>query len=242
MSDYLSDEEQAARLRSWWVANGINVLVIGVVALGGFMGYRYYDDSAQQSAEASTAALAGYQEADAAERKALGDELAEQFPGTAQHALVLLRRAALAVEEARLSDAEQALEAAIEAADDALLADLARIRLARVLQGLNRSEDALARLAQVKNAGYRSWALEVRGDIHMATNNVAQAHEAYVAALEALGEGEERPILTVKLDTTAPSNGEYVALQDTLNDALRKAEKALSKAADDDASLESTNE
>ena len=44
------------------------------------------------------------------------------------------------------------------------------------------------------------------------------------------------------LDTTAPSNGEYVALQDTLNDALRKAEKALSKAAADDASLESTNE
>tara|TARA_B100000900_G_scaffold369868_1_gene348014 strand:+ start:292 stop:1020 length:729 start_codon:yes stop_codon:yes gene_type:complete len=242
VSDYLSDEEQAARLRSWWVANGINVLVIGVVALGGFLGYRYYDDSAQQSAEASTAALAEYQEADTAEREALGDELAEQFPGTAQHALVLLRRAALAAEESRLGDAAQALEAAIEVADDALIADLARIRLARVLQGLNRSEDALATLVKVKNVGYRSWALEVRGDIHMAANNVAQAHESYTAALEALAEGEERPILTVKLDTTAPSNGEYVPLQDTLNDALRKAEKALSEAAANDVDMESANE
>ncbi len=237
MSDYLSDEEQAARLRSWWVANGLNVLVVGAVALGGFLGYRYYDDSAQQSAEASTAALADYQEAGAAERKALGDKLAEDFAGTTQHALVLLRRAALAAEEARLSDAEQALEAAIEIADDALLADLARIRLARVLQGLNRSDDALASLARVKNLGYRSWALEVRGDIHMATNNVAEAHEAYSAALDALAAGEERPMLKAKLDTTAPSDGEYVPLQDTLDDALRKAERALSEDAAEDTDL-----
>ena len=56
MSEYLSDEEQAARLRSWWVANGLNVLIVGVLTIGGFVGYRVYSDSAQESAEASTAA------------------------------------------------------------------------------------------------------------------------------------------------------------------------------------------
>ena len=79
MSEYLSDEEQAARLRSWWVANGLNVLIVSVLTIGGFVGYRSYSDSAQESAEASTAALADYQEADAAERALLGQKLVEQF-------------------------------------------------------------------------------------------------------------------------------------------------------------------
>ena len=229
MSDYLSDEEQAARLRSWWAANGISVLIAAVVAFGGFFAYQYVTSSAQQSAEASTAAFIAYREAEGDEQEALGDQLIEQFPGTAQHALVLLRRGALATEEARLGDAEKHLSEAISIASDALLADLARIRLARVLQELNRSDDALAQLAQVKNTGYRSWALEVQGDVYLATDQIKAAHEAYKAAFEALREGERRPILEVKRDNTAPSNGEYVAFQDTLDDALRKAEQTLNE-------------
>ena len=231
MADYLSDEEQAARLRSWWVTNGINVAIAVVLALGGFFAYQYYSSSKQQAAEASTAAFMAYREAEDGEREALGDRLIEQFPGTAQHALVLLRRSALATEEARLEDAEQLLTAATTVVSNPLLADLARIRLARVLQGLNRSEEALATLAQVKNPGYRSWALEVQGDILLATDRVAEAHAAYTAATEDLIAGEERPILKIKLDNTAPSNGEYVAFQDTLEDALRKAEQTLSETA-----------
>ena len=50
------------------------------------------------------------------------------------------------------------------------------------------------------------------------------AHQAYSAAMEALTEGEDRPILKIKLDT-APSNGEYVPLQDTLDDALQQPKK-----------------
>ncbi len=229
MSDYLSDEEQAARLRSWWAANGISVLIAAVVAFGGFFAYQYVTSSAQQSAEASTAAFIAYREAEGDEQEALGDQLIEQFPGTAQHALVLLRRGALATEEARMGDAEKYLSEAISIASDALLADLARIRLARVLQELNRSDDALAQLAQVKNTGYRSWALEVQGDVYLATDQIKAAHEAYSAAFEALREGERRPILEVKRDNTAPSNGEYVAFQDTLDDALRKAEQTLNE-------------
>ena len=99
---------------------------------------------------------------------------------------MLLRRAALATEEARMSDAAEALSEAIEMVNDALLADLARIRLARVLQELDRSDDALAQLALVKNTGYRSWALEVQGDIYLATDQIESAHEAYSAAFEAL--------------------------------------------------------
>ena len=76
----------------------------------------------------------------------------------------------------------------------------------------------------------------------MATDDVAKAHEAYSAAMDALTEGEDRPILKVKLDTAAPSNGKYVPLQDTLDDALRKAEQTLNEAAAADAGMESPND
>ena len=234
MSDYLSDEEQAARLRSWWATNGISVLIAAVVAGGGYFGYQHITSAAQQKAEASTAAFIAYREAEGDKQEALGNELIQQFPGTTQHALVLLRRAALATEEARLGDAAEALSEATEMVNDALLADLARIRLARVLQELDRSDDALAQLALVKNTGYRSWALEVQGDIYLATDQIESAHEAYSAAFEALADGERRPILEVKRDNTAPSNGAYVAFQDTLDDALRKAEQTLKEEQDAD--------
>ena len=87
---------------------------------------------------------------------------------------------------------------------------------------------------QVKNTGYRSWALEVQGDIYLATDQIESAHEAYSAAFEALAVGERRPILEVKRDNTAPSNGAYVAFQGTLDDALRKAEQTLNEGQDAD--------
>ena len=45
----------------------------------------------------------------------------------------------------------------------------------------------------------------------------------------------------MKRDNTAPSNGEYVAFQDTLDDALRKAEQTLSEVSED-AGQETNNE
>ncbi|MEC7379723.1 MAG: tetratricopeptide repeat protein, partial [Pseudomonadota bacterium] len=71
MSDYLSDEEQAARLRSWWATNGISVLIAAVVAGVGYFGYQHMTSAAQQKAEASTAAFIAYREAEGDKQEAL---------------------------------------------------------------------------------------------------------------------------------------------------------------------------
>ena len=42
MSDYLSDEEQVERLKSWWSENGTSLLASLLVAVLGIAGWNYY--------------------------------------------------------------------------------------------------------------------------------------------------------------------------------------------------------
>ena len=78
------------------------------------------------------------------------------------------------------------------------------MRLAKVQQGLDRSAAALATLESLSNEGYRAWGLEAKGDIHVARGELELAHAAYQAAMEGLAEGEQRPILDMKLKNVAP--------------------------------------
>ena len=56
MSDYLSDEEQVERLKSWGSENGTFLLASVFVAVLGIAGWNYYgsyqEDAGEQSSEA----------------------------------------------------------------------------------------------------------------------------------------------------------------------------------------------
>ena len=43
MSDYLTDEEQVAKLKSWWDENGVSVIVTLVLVVAGVVGWRWYE-------------------------------------------------------------------------------------------------------------------------------------------------------------------------------------------------------
>jgi predicted negative regulator of RcsB-dependent stress response len=79
------------------------------------------------------------------------------------------------------------------------LRDLAQLRLARAQQQLGRSDAALAALGEVHGEGYRSLVAELKGDIHLAQGEQTLAAQAYKAALAAKPEGQQRPILDMKL-------------------------------------------
>ncbi|MYE24023.1 MAG: tetratricopeptide repeat protein, partial [Gammaproteobacteria bacterium] len=38
----MTDEEQAERLKKWWDANGVSLIVTLVLAVGAVIGWRYY--------------------------------------------------------------------------------------------------------------------------------------------------------------------------------------------------------
>ncbi|MGI9327254.1 MAG: YfgM family protein [Pseudomonadales bacterium] len=203
MSDYLSDEEQVARLRSWWSENGKLLIVAVALALALVFGWRWYQANRTAKIETGSTIYAEFLEADADVKASLAKELEELAAGTAYPALAKLGMAKTALEEDGPEAAKPLLQAAVSLANDDELQDLVRLRLAKVEQQLGDTDAALAALSQVRGSGYRSLVAELKGDIHMARDEQALAHESYTAALAAVSEGERRPLLSLKASTTA---------------------------------------
>jgi len=234
VSEYLSEEEQIARMKSWWDENGMGLIISVVVAVAAIVGWRWYDGYTEEQSFEASRAYAAFQQADSAERAQAALVLAQEHAGSAYHVFALFGQAQDALGERDLQAAEGYLAQVIQVGDDALLQDLAKVRLAKVQQSLDRSSEALQTLASISNEGYRAWGLETKGDIHVARGELELAHAAYQAALETLDEGDQRPILEMKLNNVAPFDGEYVQFADTLESALKEAQETLDEAAAQD--------
>ena len=133
MSEYLTDEEQMNRFNDWWKEHGTSLLIAVGVTVAGIVGWNVYSDQRQQTIEAGTAVYAEYVDAtDADEKQILAQRIKTEFAGSSFQVLVALTEAKKAVDTGNLTMAAQALRSAGDAASDALLADLASLRLARV--------------------------------------------------------------------------------------------------------------
>lgn len=207
MSDYLSDDEQLAKLKGWWESYGTMLIAGSVAALVVFGGWRWYQSSLEARTLLGSDLYAEYLQADADRRAELAETIIDDAGGTAYPAFVLLGQAEAAVAAGKAADAEPLLRRAIDAASGDSLADTARLRLARVLFELDREDEALATLAQVRSSGFRIQAAELKGDIHLARGERALAHESYVAAKSYVQAGDQRPVLEMKIADTADASG-----------------------------------
>ena len=187
MADYLTDEEQAERLKRWWDNNGTALVVGLLLAIGGVVGWRYYQGYAADQADAASTAYSAYMEArEAAQPSAeYVAVLDDDYTGTAYHVFSLLYRAADQIEEEDWEEALAFLDRAVELADGDELRDIARYRAAKVYYQLDRLDDSQAALAQIRSAGLEAQVAELSGDIHLARGDAEQARLAYQAALEA---------------------------------------------------------
>ena len=204
MSDYLSEEEQLERLKSWWRSNGTSLLTGLVLAVAGLAGWRWYDQSATESRQAASDLYESFLAAEGDGRTALAEQLDQSLEGSAYQAFTLLHRAREAVEADGVEAAAAYLQRVIDVDSPDSLKDLARLRLARLHQQGGDSALALAVLTGVRGSGYRGLAQELKGDIHVEQGERAPAHEAYRSALEEVGADGVRPILEMKINDTAP--------------------------------------
>lgn len=203
MSDYLSEEEQLARLRGWWERHGLSLLIGVIVIVVAVVGWRWYQSRQAELVSAASDLYVAYQQAEGDEAEALARQVIDAGDGTAYPTLVLLDQARQAVAAGDAAAAEPLLRQAAELATGAVLADLAELRLARLLFALERDDDALTVLREVQGAGYRSLAAELKGDIHLARGERVLAHQSYVAAQGFVPAGEQRPVLEMKIADTA---------------------------------------
>ena len=207
MSDYLTDEEQMDKLKAWWQENGLMLVAAVVVAVAGIVGWNWYGNEKAEQIARSSDLYQDYLAAEGTEQETIASTLNSEFQDSAYQTLILLKQAQARMSLEDAEGAQQKLVEALEQAPDEKLADLVRLRLTRVLQELDRTEEALATLKDVKSSGMRSQVQELKGDIHMVRDERGLANEAYRSALNEAGEGSQKPLLEMKVADTADANG-----------------------------------
>jgi len=187
----LEEQEQIAQLKAWWAQYG-NLVVSVLLALAiGFAGWQVWNRyKSAGAAEASVLYFELQQAAavgDAAQAREIAGKMISKHGNTVQAQLGALLSAGVQFQGNDLDNARPHLEWAAEKGKDAVLRDLARLRLAVVLLQQGAFEDALARLQPAPEGELRARFEDLRGDTLAAQGRAAEARAAWEAALGALG-------------------------------------------------------
>ena len=206
MSEFRTDEEWVDWIRNWWSRHGLALIAGIVLAVGGVIGWRWYQDYRQGQAEGASLEYSAYLTARALGGDASEDaaNLAQAREGTAYHVFALMHEASDAVGSEDFERAAALLSASMDYAQDDILRDLVAVRLAKVQRQLGEIDEALEILAGVLSPGFAAQVAELTGDILLQKGDDLGARQAYQSALEhesTTGTGDM--LLELKLATVA---------------------------------------
>jgi len=201
---YESDDEQLEAIKKWWKENGKFTVAVIVIAIAASFGWRFWQQ--HQLAQAERASILYEQMlANLTQKKIdqfdhFSNLLVKDYSGTPYAKLAALTQAQLAVSDKKLNVAEEKLIWVVRKADNKAIAQIARIRAARVLLAEKKYGQALKLLDEVDDKSYLPLIEEVKGDIYAAQNEKNKAKTAYKAALTAMPKNETiRPFVEMKL-------------------------------------------
>lgn len=193
MDDFLTDQQQAAKVRAW-VREYVPAAAVAVaVGIGGYFGYTQWQ--AQQDTRAAKASdlyeefRSAVQSDEADSARTLLDRLVSDFGGSGyvDHARLIMAREH--VETTQPSLAAEELRQVIADTSNADLRQLARLRLARVYLYMERPEDGLEALEpDAPSPAWRQLTEDMRGDLYRAMGRTDEARAAYQSALELAGQ------------------------------------------------------
>jgi predicted negative regulator of RcsB-dependent stress response len=185
------EDEQVEALKRWWDENGRSVIAGVIIGLGALLGWRgwvtYHENQAKTASIHYAALRAAAEIEDAQALEANAKTLKESFASTPYAPLAALSLAKLRAEDGDVQASETELRWAIEHSSQAVVEDLARIRLARVLAAQGKHEAALRMVNSEFPAAYTSLVEEIRGDVLVATGRIEEARAAYDRAIAAAG-------------------------------------------------------
>lgn len=221
MAAHLTEEEQLEALKRWWQDNGKVVVTAILLAVIGWFGWSSWQDRQErQSQEASqkytelmTAVSAApgenLSEEDQATAKLIANEIIESQPKSLYGNLAALMMARLAVDSGDLVAASEQLRDVSGNAANSGIAQVANLRLARLLAAQGNYEEALTLINSSSDEAFQAAYAETRGDIHVAQNQLDLAQTAYEQALATLPprQTNRSGILRLKLDNTRVAEG-----------------------------------
>ena len=207
MSTHLTEEEQLEALKRWWSENGKWVVTAIVLAVGGYFGWNAWQD--QRTGQALAASAQYEALLSSADGGDLNPGLVEDIKETSRSSQYAYNAAFLraqnAVQNDELATAVNELQWILDQTSRGAAAELARVRLARVLIAQADYEQALELLDQSPSDSFESKYAEARGDALLGQGDHARARAAYRSALSGLGpESQSRAVLLeMKLDDLA---------------------------------------
>ncbi|HPY41517.1 MAG TPA: tetratricopeptide repeat protein [Thiolinea sp.] len=201
MIDYnKTDEEQAEDIKAWWKENGISVVAGIGLAVAALFGWEYWQKHQIAQMESASTLYSSVQTSadDAATTKSI-QELQSEYAKSPYAALATLETAKKHAEKGEYEPAATALRWVIDNTKEPDLKNIASVRLARVLAGAGKYDEALKLASQTYGTAYESVLEEIKGDIYSAQNKVEDARKAYERAMVATKNGSTE-LIKIKLD------------------------------------------
>lgn len=210
MADY--DNEELAGAKRWWQNNAgpaIVGIVVGIVLIGGWYGYDWYQTRQSTQAAQLYADVAGGIQADNVTGGLINtvDRLQNDYAGTPYAAAGAMSLARYYIQAEDFDKARPRLAWAHDNANDPGMRAIAGVRAARAEWAQGNPDAALSLLDDEHPAAFDALYKELAGDIYMAQGNREKAYAAYQTALKGLPEEVARQPLAEKASNAAPPDG-----------------------------------
>ena len=199
------EEEQLEALMTWWRENRnqiLGLLLIVVVAMGGWRGWQYYRH--QQAVEAATLYQQFIQQLSSNDAKRINDAAAavmDKYSATPYATRAALLAAQVNEQVKDKARAKTQLQWVIDNAGEDTLKDVARLRLAALLLDDKNYADALKLLEAKHPDSFDGLYDDLRGDVLSAQGKIDEARSSYKLAYEKIGaQSMYRNLIQMKLD------------------------------------------
>ncbi|GAC27913.1 YfgM family protein [Brumicola pallidula] len=180
MERYETEEQQVEAIKGFWKENGTAIIVAVGIALAGLFGWQQYNEMVIEGKETQSMAFQiALEGIDAEEGLTKASAFAMENTDSGYAILTSLVAAQKAVENKDFDAAQMHLNMAVSNSPSVAIADLAKVRLARVENQLGDTAGALATLDSVVSASYSDQVQEIKGDIYLAIKEFDKAKEAY---------------------------------------------------------------
>lgn len=223
MADYLTEEEQVEAFKNWWAENGLRLLAVGVLIIGGYFGWQGWEKSQTEKAEKASETYMEMIDIMTSENpgqrlnsekqtavNTLADQLKDDHSGSGYAHFAALLKAKLAADNNDLDTAATELEWVLDNDPEPTTETLAILRLARVKASLGDVQAALDMIQGVDPGGMKSTYEEAKGDFYIQLGDLESAYTAYQGAIISDQSQDNRTaaILRLKLSQTTPATVE----------------------------------
>ncbi len=187
MSVYMTEEEQLDLIKQWWSRHQTWITSVLSVLLLIFLVVKYvtmHHEKVQHLASISYDKLMqASEQPDDKRLVAYARDLVNEYPKTVYADAAQLALTKRFVYDHDRTNARRTLEHLILHADQRVMADLARLRLARIHLYEKNYPQAFTLLAQIKENTLTAAVLELQGDLYAKQGQMTQARQTYQQAL-----------------------------------------------------------